>query len=353
VAGLSGLRRDACDRGDALVRIAQHTAVAYNEPDPTAKETVDETIADLQVAGMDGYEVSITWSDLEPRPGQVDIRSLTHWLSELNQFGLIHPYMVIKTIDTNQLALPPDLVDPDNPTRLAAGRHFDDPEILDRFRAVLIEVVPILRLHGGFFLAVGNEVNIYLEKHIGEWSHYAAFVAESVAFIHELDPEMAAGVNLTWNILNNPGAAESLITLSDALSLSYYPLDRDSTGLPPEAVPDHLKAMVAISQDKPILLQEVGYPSWDAELRVGLENQAQFMAILFETLNEHREFRYVSIQHLSDWPEETCRYFEDYYGLHDDGFRNFLCSLGVISYDGQPKPAYSVLLSVFQNVGGQ
>ncbi len=329
-----------------------HTAVVYDEPDPQATQIVEDAFGQLVAAGMDGYEVNITWADLEKDSGQVDTEFLEYWLSELNNIGITVPYMVIKTLDTNQLAFPADLISDSNPQKLADGLELDSPEVLERFKRVLAAVVPILKDHGGFYLAVGNEVDVYLGDHPGAVSHFATFVQESATFIHSLDPEMAAGVNMTWEALNDFDSAQAFISLSDAVSLSYYPLDHQSKGLPPEEVFTHLDKMLQMSQGKPILIQEAGYPSGASEDPQTLENQAQFIENLFAVAMENPQFRFISIQHLSDWPEATCRYFEDYYGLHDDGFHHFLCSLGVITYAGDKKPAYARLLAAVGMVKG-
>ncbi len=335
-----------------LLSSGLHTAVVYNEPDSQATPIVEEAFGQLVSAGMDGYEVNITWAELEDGSGQVDTDLLEHWLSELNNIGITAPYMVIKTLDTNQLALPADLISDSNPQKLADGLRLDSPEIIERFKGILAEVVPILKAHGGFYLSVGNEVDVYLRDHPDAVSHFAAFVRECVTFIHAEDPDMAVGVNMTWRALYDFNSAEAFISLSDAVSLSYYPLDHRSQGLPPEDVFTHLEKMLQMSQGKPILIQEAGYPSGVMEDHQALENQAKFIENLLAFAVDNPQFRFISIQHLSDWPEATCRYFEDYYGLHDDGFRNFLCSLGVITYGGQKKPAYARLLAAVDMIKG-
>ena len=153
--------------GLPLLPPGTHAGIVYADPQPDAANPLDDVFGQTIAAGADLYALSLYWSQLEPQPGVVDTGLLDQFLATLDGLHLI-PYLVIPTIDTVRLALPPDLVDPGDPALLAGGRHFDDPALLERWGAVLDAVVPRLAQHGGFFLSVGNEVDPWLAAHPDE-----------------------------------------------------------------------------------------------------------------------------------------------------------------------------------------
>lgn len=333
--------------GLPLLPPGTHAGIVYADPQPDAANPLDDVFGQTIAAGVDLYQLSLYWSQLEPTPGGVDTALLDQFLAVLDSVDLI-PYLVIPTIDTVRLALPPDLVDPADPALLAGGMHFDDPALLARWGAVLDAVVPRLAQHGGFFLSVGNEVDPWLAAHPDEVRPFLAFLAFSRERVQSMAPQMGVGATVTYGGL---AAGESLVTDvlagSDAAVFTYYPLNADFTVRDPASAGADVARMVGAADGLPVLLQEAGYPSgYRPEAANGSsdELQRQFIAALFEAVSAQPQVRMVSIFQLADWPGAACDYFLNYYGTDTPRFREYLCSLGLYTADGEAKPAFQAFV---------
>ncbi len=341
--------------GLPLLPPGMHTGIVYTDPQPEAANALDEAFSQAIAAGMDVYELSIYWSQLESQPGVVDTSLLAQFLAFLDQANLI-PYLGLQTVDTVRLAMPPDLVDPADPARLAPGLSFDDPALLDRWGAVLDAVVPLLAGQGGFFLSVGNQVDPWLAAHPDQVEPFLRFVAFSRERVHSLAPQMGVGVAITaGGVAAGYDFVPALLARSDAAVFTYYPLNADYTVRDPAVVAGDVAGLVSAAGELPILLQEVGYPSGylpEPSNGSSAELQRQFVAALFETVMTQPRIRMVSFLQLSDWPDGACDYFLAYYGTSDPVFREYLCSLGLYTYEEQAKPAYAEFLAGLARLRG-
>jgi hypothetical protein len=334
--------------GLPLLAPGTHVGISYADPAPEAAEVLDRAFGETIEAGADAYKLSLAWATLEPSPGGVDTAFLEVSLKILASADLT-PYLVIKTIDTVALALPSDLVDPTDPDRLADGRHFDDPAIQARFNALLDQVVPLLVEYGGFFVAVGNEIDPWLTAHPDEAHPFLEFVAASRAHVRSIEPKMGVGANMTYSgVMGGFPHAEAFLVVSDAASFSYYPLNDDFTPRSPDAVADDIAAMVELAGERPVLIQELGYPSGYLPAphnNSSTELQRRFVENVFDAALAYPQVRFISFQHLADWQDNECDAFLDYYGSDAPLFREYLCSLGLRQATGEPKPAYAEFLA--------
>ena len=335
----------ASGQDDALPLLAPgtHIGAIYSEGSPDAAAATNQAFSDVIAAGLDVYEVSMYWSMLEPTPGKIDTSTLDSFLTLIETTGM-KPYLAIPTIDTVRLALPADLVDSRDPARLASGRHFDDPVILERFNALLDAVVPLLLKHGGFFLAVGNEIDPWLAGHSDEVDPFLHFLTSARDHIHELSPKMGVGVAITYNgIQQGFSFIERFLAESDAAAFTYYPLNADFTVRDPSVVKDDIATMVKTAGTLPVLLQEAGYPSGYLPTATNDSSgdlQRQFIVNMFDAIQANPQIRFVSFLSLVDFSPETCDALTSYYGSQIPQFKEYLCTLGMISYDGAVKPSY-------------
>jgi hypothetical protein len=320
--------------------------VVYADEGGPAKPALDEAFGRAIAAGVNAHHLSVSWESLEATPGVIDVAPLVVWLDVLASVGLV-PYLVVPTIDTNNLNLPRDLVDPDDPRALADGRAFDDPEIVERFGRVLDRVVPVLVSHGGFFLSVGNEVDIHLAEH-GGGAAYARFVDAARRRVHALAPDLAVGATVTYDGLRrDPALAHALFDVSDAVSMTWYPVDFATGVRDPSDVSRDLDAMLRAAGEKPLLLQEAGYPAGDEPLSAldsSAELQRRFVANLFSALPSRPRIRFVSYFALNDFSPAVVEGLLDYYGFHDARFTEFLATLGLHRADGTARPGFEAFL---------
>tara|TARA_R110002073_G_scaffold66506_2_gene165953 strand:+ start:7105 stop:8229 length:1125 start_codon:yes stop_codon:yes gene_type:complete len=327
-----------------LLGAGPHVGLIYSAPAPAAQPTLDAAFNLAINNGLRGYELSIPWSRLEQVAGVIDTAYLNNLLSNVSNAGLV-PYLVIPTVDTNQLALPTDLVDPGDSTQLAPGLTFDDPAIVNRMHVLLDEVVPRLVAHGGFYLSVGNEVDVWLAANPAAEGHFANFMDDARMHAQSIDTRLAVGATVTYGVIANDLTLLQLLqTASDNMAFTYYPLNPDFTVRNPNQVAGDLATMLAAVAPDPLLLQEVGYPSGYSIPTNGSseELQRQFVQAIFSALVGQPRIRFCSMLHLADWSSAELDTFQTYYGINDPLFREYLGSLGLREHaTGNAKTAWT------------
>ncbi|MBN1964906.1 MAG: hypothetical protein JW910_09680 [Anaerolineae bacterium] len=355
-AAAGGLSRIAAQGGNGLPALpaGQHVGIIYSDTSPEAAEVIGNAFSETLAAGVDAYELSIAWSDLEPQAGQIDTSTLTYLLDILASLD-VTPYLSIETINTVNLTLPADLSGA-GPSALADGLHFDDPALIERFGVVLDAVVPLMAAHDGFFIAVGNEIDPWLAAHPEEVEPFLAFVAAARTRVQQIDPQIGVGASVTFDaVADNVAWLGNLLATSDAAVYTYYPLNADYTVRSPSVVGGDVAQMVRAAGGLPVLLQEVGYPSGylpEASNGSSADMQRQFVENMFDAVLAQPQIRFVSFFQLADWGDAVCSYFMEYYGVNEPRFGEYLCSLGLRAYSGEAKPAYDAFLAGVQRFGG-
>lgn len=335
-------------QGDPLPRLepGTHLGLVYADAAPEAKETLDAVYRRTVEAGVNSIALSFFWSALEPTPGQHDTALLEQYLAILDILNM-KPYFVFQTIDTVKLALPADLLDSSG--NLAQGRHFDDPAIIARFNALLDTIVPLLADHRGFFISVGNEIDVWLRSHPGEVQPFLNFIEAARAHVQELAPGMGVGATITYSgVRDRLPLVSQVLAASDAAAFTYYPLNDDFSVRDPAVVADDFAAMVAVAGGKPVLLQEVGYPSGylpESSNGSSVDKQKSFVENVFRALGEQPDIRFMSYFMLADWSTAECDMYTEYYGLAWPRFHEYLCSLGLYTTAGDPKPGFESFLA--------
>ncbi|MDX1992102.1 MAG: hypothetical protein SF029_06920 [bacterium] len=330
-----------------LLPPGQHVTIEYGEVAPGAEDTLDDAFFEIVQAGSDTYALSMWWSLMQPINQTVDLEELQGFLEIMRVLNL-QPYFVMPTIDTVQLALPPEFVDANDSTQLAAGVHFNSSEVLESLGTLLDELVPLLMEYNTFYLSVGNEVDAWLSAHPDEIEPFLEFVSFARERVQQLAPDLAVGVTMTYGgAMTYPDLLADLIAVSDVIAFTYYPLNADFTVQDPSVVEEDMAALVEMISPMPVVLQEVGYPS--GYLRSpnngsSGEMQAEFVSNFFDALEAHPEIRFASFLHLGEWSDATCDEFAGYYQLELSAFREYLCSLGLREYNGDAKPGYAVFV---------
>jgi hypothetical protein len=302
-----------------------------SEPSPRASAFTEA--ANLAVgAGAGADFVSATWSDPEPRQRAYSLDTLAGDVAAGAQRNLA-VLVTLSVLNTTAREVPPDLA--------AAG--FDSPAMRQRFHQLLDALRPRLAGHVRY-LSIGNEVDVYLAAHPREWAAYEALYGDALAYAHGVLPGVRVGVTTTFAGATGASAAQvaRLNRLSDVAILTYYPFgDRFRVRPPTTAAPD-LHRMVGVAGGKPLVLQEVGYPS-APELASSEEAQARFVGEVFAAWRAiGAAIPFLSFFLLHDLPRSMCEDLSRYYGAGGDaGFTAFLCTLGLRHRDGTPKPAWT------------
>jgi hypothetical protein len=311
---------------------------------PSQDHVTDRTIA--EEFQLDFFTTIFQWK--EPEQGAYSWKEIAgvdpfkQHLQSLKQQGYAVS-LTNTTVHMDQKHLP----------KYLEGKHFDDPELLERWevflRAFLAEYGDSID-----FLNLSNEVGSYFGGHREEWPEFLAFVRKGAEVVHEVRPKIRVGVVLGCN-----GAAtywRDLEPYCDYLAFTYY-TPNSSLGKSPtvDALdPDHsdyfaaaLESMLRLAEPKPVLITEIGCATHES-IDSSPELQAQFIRQLIAWL-PGKEDRILGISWLShvDWPyAQTKQALQGYLDdklLEREPFMRYLTSLGLMYEDGAKKPGYDEL----------
>jgi hypothetical protein len=287
-------------------------------------------------AGGRGQGVDLHWPNLEPSPGGYDFMTANQIITDQNQ-GPFRIHVAVDVINTTVREVPPDL----------ASAPFDSPQMMTRFTNMLMA---LLNQFGTRIdsIAIGNEVDVYLSAHPTEWSAYATFYGQASMLIRTMYPSVRVGVTSTFGGATHAQTGPliaGLNSVSDVFMMNYYPLNANYTPRDPSVVTDDFVKILAASQGKPILLQEVGYPT-STTLGSSEQMQAQFVTNVFsEWMKAGDKIQYLSFFLLHDDTPQNCQLIADQFGVTDPNFVLFFCSLGLRNSNGTDKLGWPALKS--------
>lgn len=310
-------------------------------PEPTVREWLEATGMAYD-AGARGAFAGWRWSSLESAPGQFTLSAPqedTDFLGRSQDLTLLIGLQLLNTTDRE---VPTDL----------AEEPFDSAEMQVRFHRLVDTLAPLLDRHVRY-LSIGNEVDVYLGAHPEEWDAYRAFLDDASAYVHSVVPWIQVGTTVTFGGATGVNAEriEALTSASDVLIFTYYPLEADFRVQPPDAPLADFPRMVEMAGGRPVILQEVGYPSAE---RLGSSEraQAEFVEQAFLAWQaEGERIPFLNYFLLHDLTAEMCNQLQDYYGLREVGFEAFLCSLGLRQADGTPKEAWQTFFDATRASG--
>lgn len=199
------------------------------------------------------------------------------------------------------------------------------------------------------FVTLGRDVDVYLAAHPNERASFVAFAKEAAAYARShagAASDLAVGVAFSPDAPKSEPAFTDLADASDVLGFSYFPglgtYESDATS----GVVAAITALADAAMKKPIVLQAVGAPS--DPLAGGADaTQQAFFSTLFGAVGARREsFALVSVTELHDAPASACAAWVASQGEAPDGpLAAYACSLGVLTTDGTPKPAWSAVIA--------
>ena len=239
---------------------------------PSSPSTANKTGAlfgEVLAAGGRLFQISLPWAALETTPGQPNYLLVAQVLNEIQSVGAI-PLFNLALIDTNRVSVPPDLIDPSDPTRLRSGLNFTSPEVIGRVAALVEVLAPLVAYHGGPYFGLGNEVDVNLGAHPDVAESFVDLVAEFQVYIRTLTAPspLAVGATLTVSGLGALAASPppwltALLQVADATPLTYYPLAAEfSVKADPAAWhADILAAASLLPPGRCVVFQEFGIPS--------------------------------------------------------------------------------------------
>lgn len=318
---------------------------------PETATAIDGAWTEALAHGMDVGRVQISWAELEPSPGRIDASPLVEQLDALVADGLT-PMVLIETLDSDSLELPADLLDPEDPSRLAPGLVFDDATVTGRFAALLDVAVPVMTERGVFGVSVANEPGTLFERDASGTDAVIGFLESARSHIHGLDPELGVTMTMREVEVGTPFLA-SVVGASDFASMNFYCSLPDLT-VDPTAGTVRLAAMMAATADLDVVLQEFGCPAGPDDgvstLGATAALQAAFYADVGAALAVEPRLRAAFAFQLVDWSPEAIALLgasiQDAPQWFIDRFVESLATMGMRRYtDGTPRAAWSTWLA--------
>lgn len=286
-------------------------------------------------AGARGIELDKTWKDLEPSSGKFaldDLDMAANYMIGERGFEVL---LNIQLINTVSRQMPADL----------EGKPFGSAVVRDRFHALIDAIAPHINPHFRY-LAVGNEVDVYLATK-NEWKAYQTFYEDSVAYIHKVLPWIKVGVTNTFDGATARSGKEvaALNTASDVYIITYYPLGADFVVRSPESPLTDFPKLVALAGNRPLVLQEVGYPASET-LSSSEQQQADFIRNAFKAWAAAGDkIPWLDFYMLHDMPAQMCNDLSQYYRLpNSKNFKAYLCTLGLRKSNGTPRLAWQAFV---------
>ena len=302
-----------------------------------------EALGDLKSIGATGMLITKRWNEIETGDEKYDLTQLGKDLTSNAKEGR-KVLFGIQLINTVKREVPGGL----------EAKAWNDPAMIARFKALMMHLKAESPAPPAY-ISIGNEVDVYFERHPDELGDYLAFCKQAAEVIRkDIFPDAKIGITVTYEglVKGREGIIRQLVAAGDVAIFTYYPLI-DMQPLPLDQVPNHLDAIVAAAQGKPVLLQEVGFPSGK---RIGAseEMQAAFFKNVIAGIQARPQIAFASLFLLHDFDDALCDTFLTYYGAGvapkeaKARFRDFLCTLGLKETGGREKPAWGVVKKALQ-----
>lgn len=300
------------------------------------KRLSEEALDEVKSLGATRILITKSWSEIEPNKDKNKISDLKDIVVRTESKGFDIMYG-LQLINTHKREVPEDLV----------NVRWNSQEMIDRSIAIVDKTLSLINKNRITYFSFGNEVDVYFENKLDEVDDYKLLADAVIKHVHKNYPNVRMGVTSTFDGLrkNRESIIKRINTNMDVVILTYYGTSDFSTVLPVTAVHDEFKKIVAFSEGKPVLIQELGYTSSEF---VGSSEQAQadfFRNAFVAWQNNKDTIKYMSIFLQSDLSTSTCNTLKDYYGFGDyaDKFAAQICNLGLKDSSGKPKLAWTVL----------
>lgn len=289
-------------------------------------------------AGLQVTEIILPWDSVEVAQG-VYQDPMGGVLQAIAWFGFhdVDVMLNMAVLNTVQSTVPEYL----------SGYAWDSPEMVSAFNDMLDWVMSQIPSNVTVLcINIGNEVDLCLPD--AEWGDYCGFVEATAAHVRSGYPGITVGVKNTFtNGVMGPDLqhVQQVNQYTDVVMLTYYPQDASFQVLDPEDVHAHMDLIVDAFPGREIWLNEAGYQSGSEFCGSSLTRQAEFYHEFFTAWDDHSDrIRLALFIWLHDISAEQLQEFEDYYGLSDPGFLEYLATLGLCYYDGSAKYAWLQLL---------
>jgi len=302
--------------------------------------------------GVREVSVSLDWALFEPTTvgNYTDPDGILPALDTFYPMQTGDVTLVLRPLDTPGPRLPADL----------AGLPFDSLLVINAFKDFLTHLhsqLPTLNASGKLkWIHVGNEIDATLGSNATQWIQWQIFFNAAKAHIRTLwGTDVVVSSIVQFSALTSNSIRPlylSFLPDLDSAALTYYPLNEDFTVKPPSVVAADFDFITSAIVNKPVLLQECGYPS--GTLNASSESQqADFVTAVFDAWDTHRDrINLIDFAWQYDVDEVTVDQWVIDFGMsgqtNEDKFRSYLQTLGLSNNDSSEKLAFQRLKDELQ-----
>ena len=298
---------------------------AYEGFAPEIADAVTGRYLELVDAGMDCTRHLFDWRDIELARGEYDVDMIIEAMDVQIALGTPRQFVNISVIDSfGPEALPTFIAD-----LLEDGVAWNDDRIIEPFKNMLSEVIPVMLDRGMYMISFANEPSGYYENDPDGAAAFTRFVEQAIRHTWTLSDDLAttivfAGPNdaaiphlmpfvdvATFNTYAYEIQIEPSCTISKEPLPLFWSAGRDAVG-------PLLDDLIDAAGGRLICIQEFGQSTgWNDEPETlgplaGLETQREVMEALAVGLAERRQhFRTVSLWTLNDHTPAGMQYVAD------------------------------------------
>jgi hypothetical protein len=319
--------------------------------DITPASSFVNNIAEAKAAGANYMILSLGWNQIEPTTPNncTTAGTYTDPSGALATFNSLLPANNLKlSLSILPISTSINLM----PSNLSATA-FDNALVICRFQKMLTFVfaqIPNLTLSS---IQFGNEIDAYSGATQNSfWTQYWGFFANASSAAKALRPgvktsvvgTLLGAIGTSTNVLASGGLAQ-IWNIADQVVVTYYPLNSNFTVRSPSVVSADISSLTSLYPNKTIFFNEVGYPSGSASDSSSEALQQQFIQAVFTAWDAHaNQIQNMAFLRLNDLSPSSAQNLANSYGLGGNAsFVEYLQTLGLRTYSGQDKAAYSEL----------
>jgi hypothetical protein len=295
----------------------------------------DEALSIAKSVGVDFVALTLNWDTIETSPGVYDDTwpdiANTYYPAQGMKLALI-----LSSVATVADCRPADL-------RTLA---WNDPSVIQRYKNLADHVLSRLSSVALISLSVGSEVDIFLGGNTAKWAEYTDFYNQTAAYVKaKVTSQTAVGVKTTFDgtVTNRTALVQTLNAGSEAIFITYYPLNADFTVKSPGVVSADFASLTALYPGRKLQFLEIGYPS-GALCASSVELQRRFVENVFSAWDAYDDaVTAVNFEWLHDLTQSEVDYYAEFFGISDPRFKEYLKTLGLRYSNGTEKAAFSEL----------
>jgi len=339
--------------GNASTSVVQKGArqLGVDILDTTPTSSFNNNISLVQAAGASYMILPIGWNQIESSTPSdcTTAGTYTDPGSELETFNSLLPANNIKlSLSILPISTSINLM----PSNLAA-LPFDNSLVICRFQKMLSFVfskIPNIQLVSMQF---GNEIDEYsAASSTSFWSQYWGFYVNVSQTAKGLSPGLKTSVigslygasGQSTNSLAQ-GGLKQIWNSADVVVVTYYPLNTDFTVKSPTVASSDISALANLYPNNKIYFNEIGFPSGSTSENSSQALQQQFLHDIFQVWDTYStQIPNMTFVRLNDYSLSAAQSVAANYQLSGNLiFIEYLQTLGLRTYDGVDKPAFSQL----------